>query len=55
MEGTVMKLPVWMWWVKGECVVKVLSRGHFPTTALVQTPDDRKIEVDICELSIPND
>lgn len=43
-------LPEWMWWKAGECVVKVISIGHFPTTVMVQTPDDRKIEVDMHDL-----
>jgi hypothetical protein len=44
-----------MWWDKGECVVEILSIGHFPTTATVKLPDDKIIEVDIDELELPND
>jgi len=40
----------WMWWNKGECVVEVLTAGHFPTTAMVRMPNDSEIEVDIEEL-----
>lgn len=45
-----MTLPQWVWWVKGECVVEVLSTGHFPTTAIVKLPNDLITEVDIGEL-----
>jgi hypothetical protein len=31
----------WMWWQKGECVVEVISVGHFPTTAMVKLPNDK--------------
>lgn len=55
MENRYSKLPKWLWWSKGECVVEVLNTGHFPTTAMVKLPDDRTIEVDICELDLPND
>ena len=43
-------LHKWMWWSKGECVVEVLSTGHFPTTAMVRLPSDKETEVDIDEL-----
>lgn len=43
-------LPQWMWWTKGECVVEILSAGHFPTTAMVKLPNDSITEVDIEEL-----
>jgi hypothetical protein len=47
-----MTLPKWLWWNKGECVVEILSRGHFPTTAMVKLPSDKKIEIEIHELQI---
>lgn len=47
-------LPEWLWWKKGECVVKVISIGHFPTTAMVQLPNDHVTEVDIDELELTN-
>lgn len=43
-------MPQWIWWTKGECVVEILSIGHFPTTVLAKTPDDRTIEIDMVEL-----
>lgn len=45
-----MTLPKWMWWNKGECVVEILTRGHFPTTAMVKMPTGKEIEIDIDEL-----
>lgn len=45
----------WMWWTKGECVVEVISTGHFPTTAMVKLPNDKLTEIDIVELEIAND
>jgi hypothetical protein len=45
----------WMWWSKGECVVEVISVGHFPTTAMVKLPNDKLTEIDIVELEIAND
>jgi len=43
-------MPEWIWWTKGECVVKVISIGHFPTTIMAMTPDDKTIEIDMVEL-----
>jgi hypothetical protein len=45
-----MTLPEWIWWAKGECVVRVIKTGHYPTTAIVQLPNDLITEVDIDEL-----
>lgn len=45
----------WMWWSKGECVVEVISVGHFPTTAMVKLPNGKLTEIDIVELEIAND
>lgn len=42
----------WMWWIKGKCVVKVLSIGHFPDTVMVQLPDDKTTEVAMNELTV---
>lgn len=52
MKDQKVQLQKWCWWSKGECVVEVLGAGHFPTTAMVILPDDRKIEVDIVELLV---
>lgn len=49
-DKSYMTMPEWVWWVKGECVVRILRTGHFPTTAMVRLPDDREIEIDIDEL-----
>jgi hypothetical protein len=52
LRGYTMKLKIrkWAWWSKGECVVEILSTGHYPNTAMVLTPLDLKIEVEIDEL-----
>lgn len=34
-----------MWWRKGECVVEVLKRGHYPDTVMVKLPNDVVTEV----------
>ena len=39
-----------MWWVRGQCKVKVVKTGHFPTSAIVALPNDRETEVEITEL-----
>lgn len=46
------QFPKWVWWKKGECVLEVLSAGHFPTTIMAMTPTDKKIEVEINELEL---
>lgn len=51
-ERVRMQFPRWVWWKKGECVLEVLTAGHFPTTITALTPDDKKIEVEINELEI---
>jgi hypothetical protein len=48
-------MPKWVWWKKGECVVEVLSTGHFPTTIIGKLPDDKETEIDIDELDINED
>ena len=50
MEGITTNLPVWCWWKDGECVVKIIKRGHYPTTVLVQLPSDAYTEVEIDQL-----
>lgn len=42
--------PEWCWHNTMECVVRVLNRGHFPDTAMVQLPDDRVIETSMNDL-----
>jgi hypothetical protein len=49
------KLNEWMWWSKGDCIVRVIKTGHFPTTVMVELPDNRETEVDIVELQVPAD
>jgi hypothetical protein len=44
----------WCWCKTHKCVVEVLSQGHFPTTAIVRLPNDKKIEVEIRELENSN-
>lgn len=50
MRDQKVQLQKWMWWEKGQCVVEILTTGHFPTTAMVKMPNDKEIEVDIDEL-----
>jgi hypothetical protein len=45
-------LHKWMWWEKGECVVEVLTAGHYPTTVIVKLPNDAETEIDIDELDM---
>lgn len=49
-----MQFPQSVWWKKGECVLEVLSAGHFPTTIMAKTPDEKEIEVEINELELKN-
>lgn len=49
-----MQIPKSVWWKKGECVLEILSEGHFPTTVMALTPDNKKIEVEINELELQN-
>lgn len=46
--------PEWCWHTTLECVVKVLKRGHFPDTAMVQLPDDKIIEIPLNDLKDAN-
>jgi hypothetical protein len=45
-------LPKWVWWTKGECVVEILSIGHFPTTVMAKLPSDKETEIDMDELDL---
>jgi len=46
-----MTLPKHMLWIKEGWVVEVISRGHFPTSAIVKIiATDRQMEVDINDL-----
>lgn len=47
-------LPKWVWWNKGECVVEVVSTGHFPTTIIAKLPNDKETEIDVHELRLDN-
>jgi hypothetical protein len=49
-ENNMMIMNKWRWWVKGECVVEIISTGHFPTTVMAKLPDDRTVEIDMHEL-----
>ena len=40
-----------MWWTSGQCKVKVLRTGHFPTSAIVRLPNDKETEVEVIELT----
>lgn len=46
-------LPEWMWWQTGECVVQLISIGHFPSTVMVKLPSDTVCEVELSSLTIP--
>jgi hypothetical protein len=48
-----MLIPKFCWAKELKCVVEVISMGHFPTTVIVQLPDDSKIEIDIDKLETP--
>lgn len=52
MIETTITLPDWVWWTKGECVVKVLRRGHYPTTIMARLPNDKETEIEMTELEI---
>ncbi len=52
MSEPIIEVPEWVWWRKGECVVKVLKRGHYPTTVMVRLPSDKETEVELDELEI---
>ena len=45
----------WMWWKNGECVVELLTTGHFPTTVMAKLPNDKVTEIDFDELEMPKD
>lgn len=49
-ENNMILMNKWRWWIKGECVVEIISIGHFPTTVMAKTPDDKTIEIDMHEL-----
>ena len=50
MTESMIEVPQWVWWKKGECVVEVLKRGHYPTTVIVKLPNDSVSEVELIEL-----
>jgi hypothetical protein len=52
MTEAMIEVPQWVWWKKGECVVEVLRRGHYPTTVMAKLPDDRTTEIELVELEI---
>lgn len=50
MAEPIIEIPKWVWWRKGECVVEVLKRGHYPTTVMAKLPDGRTTEIELFEL-----
>lgn len=50
METGIKMLPRWMWWPKGECVVEIVKRGHYPDAVMVKLPNDVMTEVELTEL-----
>jgi hypothetical protein len=48
-------MPQWVWWKKGECVVEILTAGHFPTSVIAKLPNDKETEIDIDELEVTNE
>lgn len=42
--------PQYMWWTKGECVVEIIKRGHYPTTVIAKLPNDKTTEIELDEL-----
>jgi hypothetical protein len=38
------------WHKKMQLEVEVVSRGHFPTTAIVRLPSGKEVEVDLTDL-----
>ena len=48
-------MPQLVWWKKGECVVEILTAGHFPTSVMVRLPSDKETEIDIDELEVTNE
>jgi hypothetical protein len=51
-ENIIILPSKWVWWTMGECVVEVLSRGHYPTTVMVKLPSDLVTEVELGELAL---
>ena len=51
-EQTYPQIPEWVWWKAGECVVRVVSAGHFPTTIMARLPNDQVCEIEIQELEL---
>lgn len=49
-EKTLPRKPEWMWWQQGECVVRLLKQGHFPTSVMVELPNGQQTEVELEEL-----
>lgn len=52
MIENIVTMPKWVWWTKGECVVEVLNRGHYPTTVMAKLPSDVVTEIELVELEI---
>lgn len=44
------QLPKWVWHVKFECVVEVMSVGTYPDTVKVKMPNDSILEAYINDL-----
>jgi hypothetical protein len=52
MIENIVTIPKWVWWTKGECVVEVLKRGHYPTTIMAKLPSDLVTEIELVELEL---
>lgn len=52
MSEPIVSIPEWVWWKKGECVVKVMRRGHYPTTVIARLPNDKETEIELTELEL---
>jgi hypothetical protein len=46
-------IPRWLWSRAAECVVEVLSTGHYPDSLMVRTPDGKELEAPCTDLEIP--
>ena len=46
-------IPRWLWSRAAECVVEVLSTGHYPDSLMVRTPEGKELEAPCSDLEIP--
>lgn len=45
-----LSVPRWVWWKKGECVIEVIKRGHYPATIMGKLPDDSIVEIELSDI-----